>query len=563
MRESRLTSKIFPTILGRNLIFMLIVFTAFFLRLYKVTQIPPSLNWDEVSIGYNAYSVLKTGKDEWGKFLPLHFQSYGEYKLPAQIYASIPGIWAFGLNPFGVRITPVIYGTLTVLLLYFLTLELSKNKYLSLISSLFLAVSPWHIQLTRASFESSFSVFWIVLGIWLLLKGFNGKKYWWIISMIPFTISVYTYNSARVFTPLFLLTIFTLYFKKFWKHKKEFLLSLLLFVLLLLPLLPFVLSGEASARYKLVSITNEAGLTPRLDERRNQSKLPFPIKQIVHNRYSYISYYFASNYLAHFSPEFLFINGASHKQHHVQGLGELYKFQAPFILLGLYFLFKQKEKHRWLLLCWLFLAFVPVATTRDSIPNALRTMIANPVYQILTAYGLIYSCSLLTKKSLASGYLLLSAVIILGFLEFSLYLHILISSYPQKYSRDWQYGYKEAVFFLKEHYEDYDLIVFSRTYGEPHMFTLFYLNYSPEKYMDNLNLVRYKAYAWVWVLNFDKFYFPDLGDEMTQYEDIVDNNPDKKILFIGKKEDFSNDVVRLKTIDFLNGERAFDIVEYK
>lgn len=149
---------------------VLIVALAFFLRFYKVTSDPPSLNWDEVSIGYNAYSVLKTGRDEWNKFLPLHFESYGEYKLPAQIYASIPAISIFGLNEFGVRITPVIYGTLTVFLLYFLAKELFKNDWVALASAFFLAISPWHIQLTRASFESSFSVFWVTLGVWLFFR---------------------------------------------------------------------------------------------------------------------------------------------------------------------------------------------------------------------------------------------------------------------------------------------------------------------------------------------------------------------------------------------------------
>jgi len=101
-----------------TLLLGLVVLSAFFLRFYQVTKVPPSLNWDEVSIGYNAYSILKTGKDEWGVPFPLNFRSYGEYKLPVQIYASIPGIAVFGLNELGVRITPVIYGTLTVLLIF-------------------------------------------------------------------------------------------------------------------------------------------------------------------------------------------------------------------------------------------------------------------------------------------------------------------------------------------------------------------------------------------------------------------------------------------------------------
>ena len=60
-----------------KLLLIFIIGLSFFLRIYKVTSVPPSLNWDEVSIAYNAYSILKTGKDEWGDFLPLHFKSYG------------------------------------------------------------------------------------------------------------------------------------------------------------------------------------------------------------------------------------------------------------------------------------------------------------------------------------------------------------------------------------------------------------------------------------------------------------------------------------------------------
>src|SRR3989344_4060316 len=105
----------------KTIIIVLLVLLAFILRIYKVTEIPSSLNWDEVSIGYNAFSILKTGKDEWSRLLPVHFEAYGEYKLPMQIYLSIPGIFFFGLNDFGMRITPVIYGALTVAVVFLLT----------------------------------------------------------------------------------------------------------------------------------------------------------------------------------------------------------------------------------------------------------------------------------------------------------------------------------------------------------------------------------------------------------------------------------------------------------
>jgi len=543
----------------RYLIFVIVV-VAFFLRVYKVTAVPPSLNWDEVSIGYNAYSILKTGRDEWGRFIPLHFESYGEYKLPAQIYASIPAIAIFGLNPFGVRITPVVYGTLTVLLLYFLTYEFFRKRDIALITSFLLAISPWHIQLTRASFESSFSVFWVVMGMWFLVKGFKNRK-WLIISMLPFAVSVYTYNSARVFTPLFLIVIGLIYLKNFVKDKKQVVISVLLFGFLMVPLVPFVFSGEASARYKLVSITNEQGLIPRINERRGLSKLPIPLPRLIHNKVTYISYYFARNYLAHFTPDFLFIRGAGHRQHHVQGMGELYKFQAPFLIIGLYLILKKKEKYKWLLLAWLFIAFIPVAMTKDSIPNALRTLIANPVYQILTAYGLVLSYDWLKKKKSKYLRIFIVILVVFGFLEFRAYLDNYFNIYPKKYSRDWQYGYKQAVAYIKDHYDGYDLVVFSRVYGEPHMFTLFYLKYPPKKYMYNPNLVRYKAYDWVWVTRFDKFYFPNLSDVDSNYKDILKENKGKKILFIGKPSDFDGGVRILENINFLNGDPAFSIAD--
>ncbi|MFH1864017.1 MAG: glycosyltransferase family 39 protein [bacterium] len=545
------------TRLAKILLF-LIVALSFFLRVYKVSSIPPALNWDEVSIGYNAYSILKTGKDEWGQFMPLHFKSFGEYKLPAQIYASIPGIAIFGLNEIGVRITPVIYGVLTVLLLYFLLEEAFKIRSVSLIAAFLLAVSPWHIQLTRASFESSFALFWIVMAIWFLIKGLKKKK-WLLVSMLPFAVSVYTYNSARVFTPLFLFCIAILFRKYFWKIKKWFLLSGILLFILLIPLAPFVLSGEAGARYKLVSITDEKGLVPRINERRGASTLPGIFPRLIHNKVTYLSFYFAKNYLAHFTPNFLFIKGAGHKQHHVQGVGEIYWIQAPFLLLGLYYLLKKRDRNLRILLPWLLLAFVPVAMTNDSIPNALRTLTAVPVYQIFTAIGIYYFIKTLKNRKLT--YTVLGIAIVVFLVNFSIYLKNYFVEYPVKYSRDWQYGNKQVVEYIKDNQDKYDLITFTRHYGEPHIFTLFYLKYDPSKFQNSPNLERFETYDWVRVLHFDKYYFPDLGDVGTQYLDVIKANPDKKILFIGKPGDFPAYTMKLKEIHFLNGEKAFEITQ--
>lgn len=542
------------------IILLLVAILAFFLRFYKVTEIPPALNWDEVSIGYNAYSILKTGKDEWNQPFPVHFKAYGEYKLPAQIYASIPGIYLFGLNELGVRITPVIYGTATVIAMFFLGRALFASFAAGLISAFLLAVSPWHIQLTRGSFESSFALFWVVLGIWFFIKGFKEQK-WMLISMIPFALSVFTYNSARIFTPLFIFAAFIIYRKNILKAKKIVLLSFLFFAILLIPLAPYLLSGERSARYKLVSITDDPGLIPRINENRGNSRFPQPFSRVIHNKATYVGFYFLRNYASHFTPQFLFISGAPHKQHHVQKMGQLYYFQAPFLILGLYALFALKNRFKGLLIAWLLLSFIPVSATNDSIPHALRTLIAAPFYQLVSALGFVFCLKWfknLNAPAKAGLWLLLFGVILAGI---AYYLYNYYGEYPVKYSRDWQYGYKQAVSFINENKDKYDQVVFSRHYGEPHMFTLFYTAYDPVGYQNNGNLTRYETHDWVWVLNFDKYYFPDLGDEGTQFADIVKDNPGKKLLFAGRSGDFPKEIPRLFSVDFLNGENAFDIVE--
>lgn len=549
----------------KNIVYIvlsLIVVLSFVLRFYRVTEIPPSLNWDEVSIGYNAYSILKTGKDEWNQPFPIHFKSYGEYKLPIQIYLSIPGIYLFGLNEFGVRITSVVYGSLTVLLMFFLGKELFESEVAGLVAAFLLGISPWHIHLTRASFESSLATLWIVIGIWFLIKGFKKQK-WFVFSMIPFALSVFTYNSTRIFTPIFLLTILIIYKKRLAEFRKVIVVSLVVFTILLVPLAPFLLSGERSARYKLVSITDDPGLVPRINQNRGNSHLPQPLPRIIHNKVTYTAFYFAQNYLAHFTPQFLFISGAPHKQHHVQNMGELYYFQAPFLLAGLFALFYLKNKFRSLLLAWLLIAFIPVAMTEDSIPHALRTLLAAPFYQLVCGYGFVFTIRWFRNKQMLIKISSAAILLVIILLSLGYYLQQYYVVYPINYSRDWQYGYKQVVEYISQHKDEYDEIVFTRHYGEPHMFTLFYLNYDPVKYQTDPNLVRFETNNWVWVLKFNKFYFPDLGDKGTQFADIVKSNPNKRLLFIGRSGDFPKQFPRLLSINFLNGENSFDIVGIK
>ena len=130
----------------------LIFALAFFLRIYRVADTPHDLYVDEVAIGWNAYSILKTGRDEYGTRLPLFFRSYDDYKLPVYIYTTTLSEAILGKTAFAVRFPAVLFGTLTVLVFILLVKLLTGSQKLALLTGLLLAISPVSLQFTRAGY---------------------------------------------------------------------------------------------------------------------------------------------------------------------------------------------------------------------------------------------------------------------------------------------------------------------------------------------------------------------------------------------------------------------------
>jgi len=98
------------------------------LRIVGLSDHPAGFTPDEASFGYDAYSVLRTGRDQWGNFLPLSFKSFGDYKLPLYGYLAVPFVAVFGLSEFAVRLPNVVVGSMAILVLYALVLEIFKAR---------------------------------------------------------------------------------------------------------------------------------------------------------------------------------------------------------------------------------------------------------------------------------------------------------------------------------------------------------------------------------------------------------------------------------------------------
>ncbi len=101
----------------------------------------------------------------------------------------------------------------------------------------------------------------------------------------------------------------------------------------------------------------------------------------------------------------------------------------------------------------------------------------------------------------------------------------------------------------------HDQIYFTKKYGEPHEFLLFHLQYNPQKYKTDSNLVRYSRSNWFGVDLFEKYNF------LNDWE-IKDKTKDKKNgILITSPGNYPQNARKIETINFLNGDPAFDIVE--
>ena len=198
------------------ILFLIILFAAI-LRLYYLGKTPISLEWDEVALGYDAYSILKTGRDQFGQFLPLTFRSIDDYKPPLYIYADVPAVALFGLNEFSARLPSAIFGIIAVALTYYLVLEIFRDRkkqekhLLALLASLYLAISPWHLQFSRAAFETNLSVTITISAVLFFLKGIKGNSQSFILSSVFFGLALFSYHSTLVVTPLLLLSLFLIF----------------------------------------------------------------------------------------------------------------------------------------------------------------------------------------------------------------------------------------------------------------------------------------------------------------------------------------------------------------
>lgn len=542
----------------KNIFLIAIIALGFIIRFYRLGEAPAGLYLDEAAQGYNAYSILRTGKDEFGKLFPVVFRSFADFKTPVYIYLIVSLIPIFGFTPFTVRLPSFIFSVLTLPLVYFLIKYLLPRKKiatpLALLTVLLLAISPWHILFGRTAFETNIAFFFLLLAVYLFYLALK-KPALLIPSATIFVIAFSAYHAERIIVPLLLLLLFLHHRRQIFSatHRSFTLLGLGIGIFLSLPTLSVMASPGFLARATTLNIFtgNPSGYLAWYHGSTGA---------LVNASWYLRVKEFASLYFSYLSPRNLFYLGDYNPRTAFPDLAPFFTWQFPFYLFGLYRLVKDKllKEFRFFTLSLLLTSPIPAAMTRDPFSTIRALPLVLPL-TIIIAYGLIRSYQLI-RPALARMLASIGFVMIIIYSLFNLASSAFVLS-EHLNAKNWNYGWRQVVEVL-DRLDPKLPVVVDNARGEIYSEILFFTQFSPTRYQEenfevpldqyylNLNRNLTKKIGRINVRGID--WKPDLAKEQYLVGDY---------LAISRQQIEDNHMVLIEEIDYPDGSPAFRIVK--
>lgn len=459
---------------------LIVVLLVFFLstRLYKIGEIPPSVYWDEASIGYNAYSILTSGKDEWGRSFPLHFYAFGEYKLPIYIYSALPFVAVFGLSEFSVRVPAVLFGALSLSLLWAISLRIFKDRMLAFLSGLLFVTLPGYFVISRIGYEANAGLSFVLAGTYLFLLSFEKPKLL-LLSALALALAVYSYNAFRVLVPgmTVLALVYMVFYEKVFLRKHLWLVVSSIGILALA--FVFVVRLYASSgfgRFEAIGVFEGEG----------------SILGVVFN-----------NTLKYLNFGYLFLSGDVNIRHQVHGYGILYIWQSLLVVFGVLYIVLNYKKPWWILIVLLLLSIVPAVITKEA-PHNLRSIGIFALVPLVMTLGVVEMTVLLRQKTVVSVVIIMVVVVSFG---------VMFLSFLQRYSLEaegsFQHPYKQLVVGYSGEFGNYQKVLITDVFVQPYIFLLFYQEYSPEEFRKSVSYNDYSRWGRSIVDSFGNLKFID------------------------------------------------------
>jgi 4-amino-4-deoxy-L-arabinose transferase-like glycosyltransferase len=476
---------------------------ALVLRLWELGGMPPGLDTDEASIGYNAFSLLHTGRDEFGEPWPLAFRAFGEYKRPVYIYATLPSIAALGLTPLAVRLPAALAGALAVLAMYAVASLLLGGGRRALWAAGLLAVSPWHLQFSRAAREVSLLILALLVMVAALLAALRFCRasraetpphralaptragLLLLLAALAFLAAVYSYPGGVIVTPLLALLVIGTHRARLARVPRVWAgAAVAVLVLGCLPLGQQFADGRARARYAATSVLTNPAFNELVAQRQERDRRDGAAGFLSHPQVVWAGQALLG-YTTHFDPSFLFTRGDPEPRHRSVTGGQLHLWDLPMLLAGALLVARQwRRPAPQIVLGWLAIGALPAAFAVP-VPHAVRSIPMLPAWYLLGALGAVPVWRWLARHRFAADWAL-ALVLSVG-----LYLSGYYRDYRYEADESWASGWLET-FRLAQAQVDAGHV--SRVVVPPHLagsagpavtyiYALFATAYSPQAYL--------------------------------------------------------------------------------
>jgi len=487
--------------LFRNNLFLLFIVFIFALsfRVWNLAKYPEAIDEDEMANGYYAFSLLKNGTDEYGHKFPIYFESVKDYKYGLYSYLSVPVVGVFGLNPFSTRFLACLAGSLSVVAIYFLALEIFPNPTYGIIASILLAITPYHIHFSRVGYSNVLGSLFSILSILFFIRFYkkNVTKNA-VLSFIFLIFSIFTYQTYRILLPAFFIGFICVFNPLKMISRKKGKVLLLTFVSVILVLLSFIPTESRKRAHSFNELVDKPALVEQYSEDFLMST-NLLVTRVFHNKYLSFFKAYSERYFSYFDPRFLFIEiSSTTERHSIPSIGFVYLVDVIFIFWGISHIFsKIKSSEKYIPFILLFCS--PLAASMTMEPRSVtRSIIMVIPIVLISAFG-IYS--LFEFKKLKKYLLLLVAIVysisLLNFLH--QYLVHKIIHHPW-YS---DVGLKEMVGSVNRNYDIYSNVVVAQGHYMPF---LFYNKVNP-KYFLKKSLISNDQNDGIRVKEFGKIIF--------------------------------------------------------
>lgn len=454
----------------------------------KFPSVPSGLNRDEAALGYNAFSLLKTGKDEWGKQWPVVFRSFGDYKLAGYIYATVPSVGLFGLNALAVRLPSLLAGIAMIPLAYIFTTSFIPMKRIGVFAAGIQAIAPWALHYSKVAFEANFALMLFVLGLTFVIREAPRCTAKSCLGILLVFFSLITYNAPLIILPVIMLMMLL------WKKRPV---KSVVFLALGV-VIAFLLVFPATQSKRAITIFSDEGVKTTLMNGRFLAGSNM-FQRIYYSRPVYYSLVVAKQYVSSFHPQFLVIRGGQNPWHQAPGTAHLSWTLYALAILGLLVGWKVFRREDNLLVYGIFFASPLASAITSDAPQATRMLLFFFMMTFFAAVGVFWI--FLYSKWIARG------VVVAATFELFFYMQIYLGSFAQHPQVEWLAGFDKAIVKAEQLRTSNETIAIIGDQHYMYIYPLFYEKVDPTEFRSTVQYYPNDALGLSQVKQFGHYTF--------------------------------------------------------